>query len=55
MRSKIEFAAKEEDASAVIGKASEAASGGFQGLDTRVEALGDGVGDGMVEVVDQTA
>jgi NACHT domain len=54
-RSEIEFTAKEEDASAIIGEASEAASGRFQGLDARVEALGDGVGDGVIEVVEQTA
>ena len=55
MRSEIEFTAKEEDACAIIGEAPEAAGGGFQRLDTRVEALGDGAGDGVIEGVEQTA
>lgn len=51
----VEFAAEEEDSGAVVFEAAEAACVGFDGLDFGVEALGEGVGDAVLEVGEQTA
>ena len=51
---KIEPSEEEEDASAVVVEVAEAACGGLEGLDGRIERLGHGVGDAVVEVGVQT-
>ena len=50
MRRKVEFPTEEEDASSVVVEAAEAACIGLYGLDFRVEALGEGIRDRMLEV-----
>ena len=55
MRSEVEFTAEEEDSGAVIFEAAEATSVGLERLDLGVETLGEGVGDTMREVGQQTA
>ena len=52
-RGKVELAAEKEDACAVVLEATEAGSGGFDGLDTGVEAFGHRIGDAMFEVIEQ--
>src|SRR5664280_668451 len=53
MNAEIEFAAEEQDADAVIGKAPESADVSLDGLDAGVEPLGQGVGDRVDGVVEQ--
>ncbi len=48
LRRPIEFTAEESDPGAIVGEAAEAAGIGLDDLDLRVEALGEGVGDGML-------
>ena len=52
-RLKIELAAEEQDSDAEVVKAAESASIGLDGLDDRVEALGSGIGDAVLGVVEQ--
>ncbi len=53
MGADVEFAAEEEDPGAIVGEAAETTGIGLEGLDLRVEAFGEGVGDGMLEVGEQ--
>ena len=53
MRSEIESAAEEQDACAIIFEAAEAAGVGFECLDLGVKALGERIGDTVLEVGEQ--
>ena len=55
LRGHVEFSAEEEDSGAVVFEAAEAAGVGLEGLDLGVEAFGEGVGDAVLEVGEQTA